>query len=199
MYSTQLSMRAQQRAAVLFVTAGLALLPYWQGFSGYTWPHRQLSETDQPLALPTSPLPSASSPTPTSAPRPQHASRASLQSIEGSVTANYAQKNVSATATDASAAATDASAAASNWRPGQPLPFPLRNCSAALFRHLGKTGGSTIQAVFRRNEQLGVRHACQMACGPAHAALHTHPPRMVARLCPPQFSSVHLPPSEPAV
>lgn len=43
-----------------------------------------------------------------------------------------------------------------NWRPGQPLPFPLRNCSAALFRHLGKTGGSSIQAIFRRNEQLGV-------------------------------------------
>ena len=42
-----------------------------------------------------------------------------------------------------------------DWRPGQPLPFKLRNCSAALFRHLAKTGGSTVQAVFRRNEQLG--------------------------------------------
>ena len=33
--------------------------------------------------------------------------------------------------------------------------FPLRNCSATFFRHLAKTGGSTVQAVLRRNEQIG--------------------------------------------
>ena len=42
-----------------------------------------------------------------------------------------------------------------NWEPGKPLPFPLKRCTATLFRHLGKTGGSTVQAIFRRNEQLG--------------------------------------------
>lgn len=41
------------------------------------------------------------------------------------------------------------------WEPGSPLPFPLKKCSIVLFRHLAKTGGSTVQAVFRKNEQLG--------------------------------------------
>jgi len=36
-----------------------------------------------------------------------------------------------------------------------PLPFPLKNCSCGVFRHLAKTGGSTIQSIFKRGEQLG--------------------------------------------
>ena len=36
-----------------------------------------------------------------------------------------------------------------------PLPFALKNCSCGVFRHLAKTGGSTIQSVFKRGEQLG--------------------------------------------
>ena len=43
--------------------------------------------------------------------------------------------------------------------PSPPPPsltgYPPKNCSMLLFRHLAKSGGSTVQSMLRRNEQTG--------------------------------------------
>lgn len=45
---------------------------------------------------------------------------------------------------------------ASSPPPPSPLPaLEAKNCSCVLFRHLAKTGGSTIQSILRRHEQIG--------------------------------------------
>ena len=134
---------------LLLVAALLALLPYRQGYDVHFW-HTltpQVPESTQLYLATGHATSNASAPPP--APRPREAlSQAAPWPQEVLPQAVPRPQEVLPQGVIARSNAPE-------WRPGQPLPFPLRNCSAALFRHLGKTGGSTIQAIFRRNEQLG--------------------------------------------